>query len=103
MEDLDLEPGNDFVLVRDGAEPDSPRLRRLSGRKEDNPQFVVSTGNKLYLYTRTDQADSRLGYRIKYFTGCSVTINRWRIYNSYTIYDTIYDIYNIYITEPTAP
>ena len=98
MEDLDLEPGNDFVLVRDGAEPDSPRLRRLSGRREDNPQFVVSTGNKLYLYTRTDQADSRLGYRIKYFTGCSVTINRY-IYNSFTIYD----IYNIYITEPTAP
>ena len=81
VEDLDLEPGNDFVLVRDGAEPDSPRLRRLSGSKEDNPQFVVSTGNKLYLYTRTDQADSRLGYRIKYFTGCSVTINRY-IYNT---------------------
>ena len=79
VEDLDLEPGNDFVLVRDGAEPDSPRLRRLTGRKEDNPQFVVSTGNQLYIYTRTDQADSRLGYRIKYFTGCSVTINRSRI------------------------
>ena len=28
------------------------------------------------MYTRTDQADSRRGYRIKYFTGCSVVINR---------------------------
>ena len=28
------------------------------------------------MYTRTDQADSRRGYRIKYFTGCSLVINR---------------------------
>ena len=28
------------------------------------------------MYTRTDQADSRRGYRIKYFTGCSLLINR---------------------------
>lgn len=31
---------------------------------------------RLYVYTRTDQADSRRGYRIKYYTGCSVVINR---------------------------
>ena len=50
------------------------------------PWFCPNIGNKkkmsillcfrLYVYTRTDQADSRRGYRIKYFTGCSVLINR---------------------------
>ena len=33
--------------------------------EQDNPQFVRSTGNRLYVYTRTDQADSRRGYRYK--------------------------------------
>ena len=31
---------------------------------------------RLYIYTRTDQADSRRGFRIKYFTGCNTIINR---------------------------
>ena len=65
IEDFDMEPGRDFVLIRDGDEPTAAELVTLSGRQTDNPQFVVSTGRSLYIYTRTDQADSRRGYRIK--------------------------------------
>ena len=65
IEDFDMEPGRDFVLIRDGEEPTAVELVTLTGRQTDNPQFVVSTGNSLYIYTRTDQADSRRGYRIK--------------------------------------
>ena len=46
IEDFDMEPGKDFVLIRDGEEPDSPKLRTLTGKMEENPQFVVSTGNR---------------------------------------------------------
>ena len=69
VEDLDLEPTRDFVLIRDGGGPQDRVLAILSGKASDNPRFVVSTGNKLYVYTQTDQADSRKGYRIKYYEG----------------------------------
>ena len=46
IEDFDMEPENDFVLIRDGSEPDSPALVTLTGEMSDNPQFVVSTGNR---------------------------------------------------------
>ena len=62
-----MEPGKDFVLVRDGDDATAQQLAKLSGTQDDNPQFVRSTGNALYVYTRTDQADSRRGYR--YTTG----------------------------------
>ena len=67
-----MEPEKDYVIIRDGDTPldeESPVLVKLTGAREDNPQFVMSTGNSLYIYTRTDQADSRKGYRIKYYTG----------------------------------
>ena len=54
---------------RDGDSADSKELARLTGTRDKNPQFVVSTGNKLYLYTKTDQADSRRGFRIRYYEG----------------------------------
>ena len=60
-----MEPKKDFVLVRDGKDATAQELATLSGRREENPQFVRSTGNYLYVYTRTDQADSRAGYRYK--------------------------------------
>ena len=50
IEDFEMEPGNDFVLVRDGGEPNSPKLRTLTGKMENNPQFVVSTGNRYVFY-----------------------------------------------------
>lgn len=65
IEDLDMEPGRDKVLVRDGGRPDDQVLAELTGTKDDNPRFVVSTGNQLYIYTTTDQADSRRGFRIR--------------------------------------
>ena len=46
IEDFDMEPEKDFVLIRDGGEPDSPELMKLTGRMGDNKQFVVSTGNR---------------------------------------------------------
>ena len=46
IEDFEMEPEKDFVLIRDGEEPDSPQLRTLTGKMEENPQFVVSTGNR---------------------------------------------------------
>ena len=46
IEDFDMEPDKDFVLVRDGDNPDSPKLKTLTGKLSDNPQFVVSTGNR---------------------------------------------------------
>ncbi len=72
IEDLDMEPVNDFVLIRDGPGPEDTILAILSGKQEDNPRFVVSTGKDLYIYTQTDQADSRRGYRIKYYEGESL-------------------------------
>ena len=67
IEDLEMEPERDFILVRDGEGPDAPVLKKLTGSKP--PQFVVSTGNQLYVYIHTDQADSRRGFRIKYYEG----------------------------------
>jgi len=76
IEDFDMEPQKDFVLIRDGGDPTSPKLKTLTGKQADNPQFVVSTSNRLYVYTRTDQADSRRGYRMKYYIGCNAIINQ---------------------------
>ena len=61
IEDFEMEPDKDFVLIRDGARADAKELARLTGTRDQNPQFVTSTGNKLYIYTKTDQADSRRG------------------------------------------
>ena len=80
-----MEPEKDYVIIRDGDTPldeESPVLVKLTGAREDNPQFVMSTGNSLYIYTRTDQADSRKGYRIKYYTGnfgVWMTTVQWRL------------------------
>ena len=76
VQDLDLEPVRDLVLVRDGDRADSPALAVLSGRNVDgNPHAIVSTGPALYVYTQTDQADSRKGYRFRYYEGCDMTLD----------------------------
>ena len=38
--------------------------------------FLIFVPLRLYIYTRTDQADSRRGFRMKYYTGCNIIINR---------------------------
>ena len=58
-----------LFIFSDGDGADAKELARLTGTRDKNPQFVISTGNKLYLYTKTDQADSRRGYRIRYYEG----------------------------------
>jgi hypothetical protein len=75
IEDLDMEPDKDTVLIRDGSTSTAPVLATLSGQASDHPRFIVSTGPSLYLLTRTDQAESRRGFRIKYYEGCNVTLD----------------------------
>ena len=68
-QNINKSQSNDYSNYRDGDRADAKELARLTGTRDKNPQFVVSTGNKLYLYTKTDQADSRRGYRIRYYEG----------------------------------
>jgi hypothetical protein len=75
VEDFDMEPEKDFVLIRDGATADDQVLATLTGSDKKH-EFIVSTGSQLYIYTKTDQADSRKGYRIKYYEGKSLSVNQ---------------------------
>ncbi|XP_042883171.1 sushi, von Willebrand factor type A, EGF and pentraxin domain-containing protein 1-like isoform X2 [Penaeus japonicus] len=72
--DLDLEDENDFILIRDGSTPSDPMLARLTGAQEKNPKFIISTGPFIYFYFQTNLGVSRRGFRIRYSSGCSVTI-----------------------------
>ena len=69
IEDLDLEANRDYILVRNGDNPKSQTIARLTGSKEDNPPLIMSTENQLYLYFKTSLGDSRHGFRIKYLQG----------------------------------
>ena len=70
-----MEPEKDFVLIRDGDTANARTLATLTG-KNNQQSFISSTGNKLYIYTKTDQADSRRGFQIKYYEGCDATITK---------------------------
>lgn len=74
VQDLELNAGKDFVLVRDGDSPKSRAIARLSGAAKDNVKVVISTGSKLYLYFKTSLGDSRKGFNIRYTQGCKATI-----------------------------
>lgn len=74
VQDLDLNAGKDYVLVRDGDDPMSKAIARLSGDIENNVRVVISTSNKLYLYFKTSLGDSRKGFSIKYTQGCKANI-----------------------------
>lgn len=67
-------PDSDYILIRDGSTPTSPQLAMLSGIKEDNPRYIMSTGSTIYFYVRTSLGESRTGYKIRYYSGCSITI-----------------------------
>lgn len=69
IEDLDLETNRDYILIRNGDNPKSQPVARLTGRAEDNPHLIMSTGSQLYLYFKTSLGDSRRGFRIKYLQG----------------------------------
>ena len=79
-----MEPKKDFVLIRDGEDANAIELVTLTGQQHSNPQFVRSTGNRLYVYTRTDQADSRRGYRFVNF-----------MFFMYNVYCKVYIVHNV--------
>lgn len=74
IEHLDLETNRDYILVRDGDSPMSRPVARLTGKTEDNPTVIMSTGSNLYLYFKTSLGDSRQGFSIRYTQGCRATI-----------------------------
>lgn len=65
---------NDYILVRDGDSPSSKVLAKLTGKQMNNPKFVISTGPKMYLYVHTSLGISKRGFQIRYYSGCSVTL-----------------------------
>lgn len=77
IQDLDLNRGRDYVLVRDGDSPNSRPIARLSGSTSENVNVVISTGNKLYVYFKTSLGDSRKGFSIRYTQGCKATIQTY--------------------------
>lgn len=74
IEDFDMEPQKDLVLVRNGPNSDSERLALLTGRTEDLPTYLQSTGEAMYLYIHADLSDSRRGFRFRYSMGCDLTL-----------------------------
>uniref|UniRef100_A0A183C3F4 Fibropellin-1 n=1 Tax=Globodera pallida TaxID=36090 RepID=A0A183C3F4_GLOPA len=74
IEELDLEPDRDFLLIYDGTHPAAPTLARLSGKSE--PQLIVSTQSRLYLYLFSSQFGNRKGFSIGYKKGCDNIIRR---------------------------
>ncbi|KAK7873875.1 hypothetical protein R5R35_005737 [Gryllus longicercus] len=74
VDDLDLERNRDYILVRNGDNPHSETIARLTGSKDDNPPLIMSTGNQLYLYFKTSLGDSRRGFKIRYSQGCKATL-----------------------------
>jgi hypothetical protein len=66
---LDLETNRDYILIRNGDNPKSQPIARLTGLSEDNPHLIMSTGSQLYLYFKTSLGDSRRGFKIKYLQG----------------------------------
>ncbi|XP_018027289.2 sushi, von Willebrand factor type A, EGF and pentraxin domain-containing protein 1, partial [Hyalella azteca] len=72
--DFQMEKDNDYILVRDGAHPSSKILARLTGKQEDNPKYLISTGPAMYLYLRTSFGNSGKGFQLHYYSGCSVTL-----------------------------
>ena len=75
IDDLDMEPLKDYVLVRNGPEADAEQLALLTGRSSDLPfTYLQSTSESMYLYVHTDLSDSRRGFRFRYSMGCDVTL-----------------------------
>lgn len=49
-------------------------IARLTGKLEDNPAVIMSTGNNLYLYFKTNLGNSKRGFSIRFTQGCKATI-----------------------------
>ncbi|XP_055948273.1 uncharacterized protein LOC129981454 isoform X2 [Argiope bruennichi] len=72
--DIDLEPDKDFIHIRDGASPSDPLLAKMTGGVEDNPKFILSTTNRVYIYFHSSFGDSRRGFAIRFRAGCEIEV-----------------------------
>ncbi|GAB6028275.1 hypothetical protein CHUAL_002455 [Chamberlinius hualienensis] len=88
--EFDMEPDDDFLLVRDGLSSTGTQLARLTGSLDTIPRFIMSTSNKMYLYLRTNYGDSRKGFRTRYRAGCIVDLES----NSSVIYSPAHGVTN---------
>src|SRR5207248_995960 len=70
--EFEMESQKDYIYVRDGPGPNFPLLAKLTGTFKDNPRFIVSTNNRVYLYLHTSFGDSRRGFAIRFRSGCEV-------------------------------
>jgi hypothetical protein len=86
IEDLDLETNRDYILIRNGDNPKSQPIARLTGLAEDNPNLIMSTGNQLYLYFKTSLGDSRRGFKIRYLQGlCLQYMYNFKFHKNLTV------------------
>lgn len=69
IEDLDLDPTRDYILIRNGNSPNSPEIAKLTGNMDENSKIIMSTKNQVYVYLKTNLGDSRRGFKIKYSEG----------------------------------
>ena len=60
--------------MRDGDNPSDSQLAYLTGDMKNNPKFITSTGSTLYFYIHTNLGESRRGFRLRYYSGCSITV-----------------------------
>lgn len=75
--ELDVAENRDFLYIRDGHQPADPMLASLSGqlKQYDDKKFLTSTGNKMYIYFRSEHsvyAEQRRGFAIRFRTGCDL-------------------------------
>ncbi|TMW45144.1 hypothetical protein DOY81_009775, partial [Sarcophaga bullata] len=75
VDDLDINEGRDYMLIRDGESPMSRPIARLTGKTSDNDKVIISTGSALYLYFKSSLGDSGKGFSLRYIQGCKATIS----------------------------
>ncbi|XP_058454733.1 uncharacterized protein LOC131432461 isoform X2 [Malaya genurostris] len=91
IQDLNLNDGTDFILIRDGDSANSKPIARLTGvNVNDRNRVLVSTTNNLYVFFKTALGNSKKGFSIKYTQGCTATI----ISSNGTVSSPVYDFSN---------
>ncbi|KAI8115214.1 CUB and sushi domain-containing protein 1 [Lucilia cuprina] len=75
VDDLDINEGRDYMLIRDGESPMSRPIAKLTGKTQNNDKVIISTGNALYLYFKSSLGDSGKGFSLRYIQGCKATIS----------------------------
>ncbi|CAG7724478.1 unnamed protein product [Allacma fusca] len=70
VEDFGMTSPRDSLVIRDGNTPSSRQLASLTGSVAENPRYITSTTNQLYLYLTTSGNGGTPGFQIKYQQGC---------------------------------